>query len=181
MTGIQKISLDDVSPANSQPSSSLDLNSSPSLLKPRLILAGLAIFIGSLGGYFLAQRQLVQAGLTSSNSAGLTQNPSDESQIQVGSTFGSPDEKSFKDHAQGIIQPGGIDGEGTHHLERGDNPSQWVYLTSSVIDLDLFVTDEVELWGETFQGKKAGWLMDVGRLKVVSLRTAEINNIESVE
>jgi hypothetical protein len=45
-------------------------------------------------------------------------------------------------------------------------------VTSSVVDLDLLVGDRVTIWGETNQGKKAGWLMDVGRLKVQELNAA---------
>ena len=67
---------------------------------------------------------------------------------------------------------GGIDGEGSHHIERGANASQWVYVTSSIVDLDLLVGDRVIIWGETNQGKKAGWLMDVGKLKVLELSVA---------
>ena len=28
---------------------------------------------------------------------------------------------------------------------------------------------EVQIWGETFKGQKAGWLMDVGRIKVIEV------------
>jgi hypothetical protein len=50
---------------------------------------------------------------------------------------------------------GGIDGEGSHHIERGNNKSQWVYVTSSVVDLDLLVGNRVIVWGETNLGKKS--------------------------
>lgn len=144
----------------------------------RLAALVLAVVAGLATGYFVAQNKLAQAGLVTEKGQKLTQNPESAEAIKVGDIFGSPDEKSFRDQATGIIQPGGVEGEGTHHLERGEDKSQWVYLTSSVIDLDLFVTHEVELWGETFQGKKAGWLMDVGRLKVKSLQAAQINSLE---
>ena len=80
------------------------------------------------------------------------------------------DEKTFRDQAEGV--PPSHRGEGSHHLERGANVSQWVYITSSVVDLDLLVGNRVIIWGETNQGKKAGWLMDVGRLKVLELNVA---------
>ncbi|MBI2268153.1 MAG: hypothetical protein HYU80_01750 [Candidatus Blackburnbacteria bacterium] len=84
-----------------------------------------------------------------------------------GKEVGSKDEKTFRDRAEGVMEKGGVDGEGTHHLTRDGGPSQNVYLTSSVVDLDQFVGKKVEVWGETFNGEKAGWLMDVGRIKVL--------------
>lgn len=88
--------------------------------------------------------------------------------VQVGDEFGSKDE-AFDSHAIGYIEAGGLDGEGSHKLLRPGGGSQTVYLTSSVTDLDLFVGMEVEVWGETFKGQKAGWFMDVGRIKVVTV------------
>lgn len=80
---------------------------------------------------------------------------------------GISDEKVFKDTAQGVLRQGGVNGEGTHHLEREGGPSQYVYLTSSVIDLDSFVDKNVQVWGETIKAAKAGWLMDVGKVKIL--------------
>lgn len=71
------------------------------------------------------------------------------------------------DRATGKLENGGIEGEGTHHLARDGGETQNVYLTSSVVDLDDFVGKKVDVWGETNKGQKAGWLMDVVRLKVV--------------
>jgi hypothetical protein len=77
------------------------------------------------------------------------------------------DESTFKgDTAEGELVEGGIGGEGTHHLEREGGPSKSVYLTSSVIDLESFVGKKVTVWGETLSAKKAGWLMDVLKVKV---------------
>lgn len=185
MADIKQISLEEPTlvtkpeKESTQPMNTLSASRSKTV-PTRLIAVTLAVVAGLAGGYFFAQNRLSQADATGSGSI-LTQNPANASAIKVGDVFGSPDEKSFRDQATGVIQPGGVEGEGSHHLERGADKSQWVYLTSSVVDLDLFVTHEVELWGETFQGKKAGWLMDVGRLKVVKLNSAEINNIEPVE
>jgi len=36
-----------------------------------------------------------------------------------------------------------------------------------VIDLEKFVGRKVKVWGQTFAAQKAGWLMDVGKLKVL--------------
>lgn len=80
---------------------------------------------------------------------------------------GVVDEEAFPDTAEGMMVAGGISGEGTHHLERDGGPSKNVYLTSTVIDLESFVGKKVQVWGQTITGQKAGWLMDVGRVKVV--------------
>lgn len=79
---------------------------------------------------------------------------------------GLEDESVFPDSAEGILEEGGIEGEGTHHLIREGGPSKYVYLTSTVIDLESFVGKKVMVWGETLSGKQAGWLMDVGKVKV---------------
>lgn len=84
-----------------------------------------------------------------------------------GKVVGLDDTKTFRDKAEGVLEKGGIDSEGTHHLVREGGPSQNVYLTSSVVDLDQFVGKKVEVWGETNKGLKAGWLMDVGKIKVL--------------
>jgi len=76
-------------------------------------------------------------------------------------------QKNFRDTAEGVLEQGGIDGEGSHHLVREGGESQNVYLTSSVVDLGQFVGKKVQVWGETFAAEKAGWLMDVGRVKVL--------------
>lgn len=89
--------------------------------------------------------------------------------IKEGDVFGSPEEKDFKDSAEGYLEIGGIDGEGSHRLLRDGGPSQTVYLTSSSTDLDKFEGMKVKVWGETFKGQKAGWLMDVGRVKVMEV------------
>ncbi|HBD02372.1 MAG: hypothetical protein UX38_C0007G0015 [Microgenomates group bacterium GW2011_GWC1_46_16] len=146
-------------------------------LVPSLIIVG--ILAGLSTGYFFAQKKLVASG--GSVGTQLTQNPTSAGSVKVGETFGTKDEATFRDTAEGVLQPGGIDGEGSHHIERGANKSQWVYITSSVVDLDMFIGHRVEVWGETNQGKKAGWLMDVGKLKVLELNAAEINNIELAE
>jgi len=51
-------------------------------------------------------------------------------------------------------------------LIRPGGDSQNVYLTSTVIDLESFVGKKVEVWGETIGAREAGWLMDVGKVKV---------------
>lgn len=88
-------------------------------------------------------------------------------EIGKGTKVGVADEKTFKDSAEGQLEKGGADGEGSHHLVRPGGESQNVYLTSSIIDLDQFVGRKVKVWGETFAAQKAGWLMDVGKLEVL--------------
>ncbi len=82
---------------------------------------------------------------------------------------GVKDASTFKDTASGTLQvnDGKITDEGTHVLIREGGVSQNVYLTSSVVDMNKYVGKKVQVWGETFKGQKAGWLMDVGRIKVI--------------
>lgn len=88
--------------------------------------------------------------------------------VKASSTEAGKLDPSIKyDSATGIIREGGIGNEGTHHLEREGGPSQTVYLTSSMVDLQGFVDKKVEIWGETQSSKKAGWLMDVAKIKVI--------------
>lgn len=148
----------------------------PAKNKLTLPLVILGIILGVGTGYYIALSRLQSSGVDTSTSS--TQTLTSSTNIKVGDVFGSADEKTFRDTAEGILQPGGIDGEGSHHIERGANKSQWVYVTSSVVDLDLVAGTRVQVWGETNQGKKAGWLMDVGRLKVLELNAAPINSIE---
>jgi hypothetical protein len=79
---------------------------------------------------------------------------------------GIADEATFRDSAEGVLEDGGIEGEGTHHLVRDGGPSKYVYLTSTVIDLEAFIGKTVTVWGETISAQTAGWLMDVGKIKV---------------
>lgn len=88
-------------------------------------------------------------------------------EISNGEVFGSADENTFKDTATGYLEAGGLEGEGSHKLLRPGGDAQTVYLTSTVTDLTKLEGMEVQIWGETFKGQKAGWLMDVGRVKVV--------------
>ncbi len=90
-----------------------------------------------------------------------------EEEIKAGTTVGIADEKTFKDSAEGKLIAGGLDGEGSHYLERPGGETQNVYLTSSIVDLDKFVDRKVKVWGETFAAQQAGWLMDVGKLQVM--------------
>lgn len=86
---------------------------------------------------------------------------------QKGKSYGTGDEKTFPDTAEGIVREGGIDGEGQYHLERPGGESQYVYMTSSLVDLSQFLGKKVKVWGQTQKAQTAGWLMDVGKVEVL--------------
>lgn len=136
-------------------------------LLPVIVLFIIAIGAGIFTGSWLKSGRA--AGKSGSGVTGNIQAVIPSTGVKVGDVFGSTDETSFKDKATGVIDKGGLNGEGTHKLVRPGGPSQTVYLTSSVIDLDQLVGDQVTVWGETFKGQKVGWLMDVGRAKVENL------------
>lgn len=73
------------------------------------------------------------------------------------------------DVATGILKEGGINGEGTYHLARnGGGSSKDVALTSSLVDLSLFMDKKVDIWGETISSTRpGGWLMDVAKIQEV--------------
>lgn len=127
--------------------------------KTAVIALILMISLGIFTGYFLSTRGKTNGAI---QSGGVVSSE----EIKVGAEFGAKDQ-NFKDTSLGMLEKGGIDGEGTHKLLREGGASQTVYLTSSVLDLDQFVGKKIQVWGETFRGQKAGWLMDVGRLKIL--------------
>jgi hypothetical protein len=131
----------------------------PPFLIPLLVILGI-VLAGTVSGYFLAGRGGGGMGLSSPSQLA----PGTELK---GQEFGSKDASAFPDTATGVLEKGGIDGEGTHKLIREGGESQTAYLTSSLVDLDPLVGKKVQVWGETFKGQKAGWLMDVGRVKVL--------------
>lgn len=126
--------------------------------KTILIFVGV-VLLGVVTGFILAPKQsaVVTVG-TNTNVANLPK----------GTVFGSQNEKAFKDSAEGTLKEGGIEGEGSFHLERPGGVSQNVYLTSSVLDLNQLVGRKVKVWGQTNAAQKAGWLMDVGRAQIVN-------------
>ncbi len=130
-----------------------------------IILTVVAVLAGVGTGF--GTFRLTAKTQKSSNTADVIALPT-ENNVKNGDEFGSKDE-AFDSNAIGYIEEGGVDGEGSHKLLRPGGDSQTVYLTSSVTDLDVFVGMEVELWGETFKGQKAGWFMDVGRVKVIEV------------
>jgi len=120
------------------------------------------LFLGILSGYFLARKSSGKSVLLSGG--GKTNQKFNYSK---GQEFGIIKNLMAKDTATGIIESGGLDGEGTHHLVREGGPSQTVYLTSSALDLDRFTGQKVQIWGETNKLQKAGWFMDVLKIKIL--------------
>ena len=126
---------------------------------PKLfIVLIVAVILGFGSGYVLSKM-----GVAGVNTGGV----SSSSKVEKGKVVGSSDTKTFKDMAEGILKSGGIDGEGAYHLVRQGGDSRNVYLTSSIVDLSQFLSRKVKVWGETQKAKKAGWLMDVGRVEVL--------------
>lgn len=146
-------------------------NLTKSMPKSQLIILSLMFVVAAGLGVFTG------AWAKASKSSGALENPSlsgiqsdvPEEGVKVGDIYGSKDEEGFKDSATGVLEKGGFNGEGTHKLLRAGGDSQTVYLTSSVIDLDQLLGNQVTIWGETFKGQKVSWLMDVGRAKVEAL------------
>lgn len=126
-------------------------------------IIALVVALGTLTGYFLSNVQAGGGVLSLPTPAG-----GGNQVVQSGKTVGSTDTKTFRDQAEGKLEKGGIDGEGTHKLVRDPKrPDQTVYLTSSVVDLDQFVGKKVRVWGETNSAEKAGWFMDVGKVETL--------------
>lgn len=87
-------------------------------------------------------------------------------QVKIGQVYGNVN-GNFKDEATGVVESGGVNGEGTHTLIRPGGEDQKAALTSSVLDLDLFIDRKVEIKGETNDSRRAGWFLDVGNIKVI--------------
>lgn len=138
---------------NFQPAPVKSQSKLPVILVAYLILA----LAGSGTGYLLSRR--VQS--PSSSASASTQ------MIKTETEAGTLDTKTFKDFATGKLEAGGENGEGTHKLVRPGGKSQTVYLISSIVDLNNFVDKNVEVYGQTVRAKSVGWLMDVGRIKVI--------------
>lgn len=137
------------------------LVNSQNLLTPKIVLLFVGIVIlGLLAGYFLVSMQAKKGSILSAQ-GGSAQS------IQKGAVYGSDDTKTFSDSTQGTLVAGGINGEGQFHLVRPGGDSQNVYMTSSLVDLSLFINRSVKVWGQTQKAKTAGWLMDVGRVEVL--------------
>jgi len=140
----------------------IDQQGDENTMKPNTrIVIGVYVVLFVLGvgtGYLLAGRP----ALFTKSAAGKTQ------VVTTGKIVGSTDTATFKDTAQGTLEKGGVDGEGSHHLTRAGGPSQTAYLVSSVVDLDQYVGKKVKVWGQTLAAKNVSWLMDVGKIEILS-------------
>ena len=131
-------------------------------MTPLTILSVVLVLVGVGTGLLLSQVK------GSSMGAGKKAVVSEiDGEVKTGQIYGSSDEKAFKDSAEGTLEKGGLDGEGSHKLVRPGGADQTAYLTSSTFDLDKFVGRKIKIWGQTFSAKKAGWFMDVGRVQIL--------------
>lgn len=80
---------------------------------------------------------------------------------------GLPEDEFTDEPAEGMLVAGGMDDEGTHHLDRGMGPEKDVYLFSTSLDLSKFEGKKVKVWGHSLTSKNVPWLMDVGRITVI--------------
>lgn len=127
----------------------------------KMVMIGVYIVLILLGvgtGYLLASQR------------GTVSNPfaSNTTVINTDKVVGSTDVTTFKDSAEGVIEAGGMGAEGSHKLVREGGPSQTAYLVSSIVDLDEYVGKKVRIWGQTMAAKKVSWLMDVGKIELLS-------------
>lgn len=124
-----------------------------------LIFLSLAVFAGVAIGYLVSKTGSISQTKTVVTNGSKTD-------ISKGMVFGVSDISPFPDSAEGVLEKGGINNEGQYHLVRSGGKSQYVYLTSSVVDLSMFKGRQVKVNGATQKAQSAGWLMDVGRVEV---------------
>lgn len=129
-----------------------------------LVLGAIVIVLAGVGtGWFFAG-----SGSSSTGSSKKTAAEGVAPGAEVSDTeAGIEDADQFPDTVEGMLVEGGVENEGTHHLERDGGPSQNVYLSSTIVDLQSFVGKKVQVWGQTLSGTHAGWLMDVGKVRVI--------------
>ncbi len=171
---LQKINLDpnlkqpvaSAKPAVSTTPKMSETMTNESFFTPVRIISLVVVLLLGLGTGYLIKNKV--GGATRGDGPVIARNVP-EAGLKEGDIIGEQSAKEFKDSVTGVLQKGGLDGEGSHKLLRPGGVSQTVYLTSSIIDLDEFVGHQITVWGETFKGQKAGWLMDVGRVKVEKL------------
>ena len=120
-----------------------------------LVFYGCMIAAGIIAGYVLSRQ--FHPSIAKTSELGQDTNP----------TLSAKEILIFKDSAEGMLDSGGFNGEGTHKLIRDGGPSQTAHLLSSVVDLDQYVGKKVKVYGQTIAAKKASWLMDVGKIEIV--------------
>ena len=126
-----------------------------------VVIAVVVVGLGVATGWFLsgtkAQSTTTTSGSQTKTSTSQTTSKDEEGQL---------DDSMDYQEVDGKLVEGGIKGEGTHHIERDNNPSRYVYLSSTVIDLDKYIDKDVHVWGETISSVNAPWLMDVVKIKI---------------
>lgn len=155
---------------NPSPITSPQLKPTSNLFNIKII--ALIATVGLVAGYFLS-RTTKENTLTTNSSSGSQsseiipiESVTSAKDLVVGKVYGNA-EKTFKDIATGTVEKGSINGEGTHILNRPGGSTQRASLTSSAVDLDLFVGKKVEVKGETNASNKTSWLLDVGSVKIL--------------
>ncbi|MBU3935653.1 hypothetical protein KJ909_03180 [Patescibacteria group bacterium] len=152
-----------------------NLNQNPPLSSPPksnlIYLLAITLTLALASGFWLSrffplQKKDVSSPTFTSGQAQSTDKISSADQLKVGQIYGNTT-ATFADSATGTIEVGGVNGEGTHTLVRPGGEDQKAALTSSVVDLDLFVGRQVEIKGETNSSRKAGWFLDVGSIKII--------------
>lgn len=158
-----------------------NLSTNPSLLteapvpqkKFNLWLLVIVLSLGLTSGFFLSRLYPAHpsgkqsgAGLVSNGKVTSGEDIKSKEDLEVGKLYGNL-EKKFSDTATGTIEAGNINGEGTHILNREGGITQRASLTSSSVDLDLFVGHKVEVRGETNVSNKTSWLLDVFTIKIL--------------
>jgi hypothetical protein len=143
----------------------------PSIQRKKLNLNSKVIFIiviilGVTGGFWISRIWPTQTAVSLSDLESNAGKSVDSSSLEIGVVYGDIND-TFNDSATGTVEVGGVNGEGTHSLKREGGDSQTAALTSSTIDLDLFVGKKVEVAGETNKSNKASWLLDVGNIKII--------------
>ncbi len=174
MPELQKLTPETVAQAQTPPAKNIasstamsKQNTYPTKAFTKLVFFSIAIVLGIGTGY------LVNKTMPNTTSNGSTAASINSSSLKVGDVIGINDKKAFPDSVEGVLDKGGMDGEGSHHLVRPGGLSQTVYLTSSVIDLDALVGHRIKVDGETLKAQKAGWLMDVGRVQILELNASK--------
>lgn len=158
---------------NLAPNSNTNINPNTTLKLPKTpkIAYIIVIVLAIISGFWISRIFPTQTSITDSIVGGSLNSSeavklSEGEEVKVGVTYGNIS-KNFSDNAMGIVKAGGINNEGTHTLIREGGITQNAALTSSTIDLDLFIDKKVEVRGETNDSNKVGWFMDVGSIKIL--------------
>ena len=138
---------------------------------PKSIIA-IVVVVGLTSGFWLSRLMPLSSSSdkalieSTKNDAVSTDQISDSDQLEAGVVYGNSS-AIFSDSAQGVVIAGDINGVGTHILVREGGDSQRASLTSSTVDLDLFIDKKVLVKGQTNDSQKTGWLLDVGNIKII--------------